>query len=144
MDNGEALYELGVDIRSDFTFENGDLKLSKYEENLVQAICNRLNTNLDELELFYEDYGSVLSSFIGWKANDETIDYMQKEIDIVLQDEPRIIDSETEITYKQNGLININLNLTTSSEAEIETNLILNKDGTIEIETDETEEEEEE
>ena len=142
MDNGEALYELGVDIRSDFTFENGDLKLSKYEENLVQAICNRLNTNLDELELFYEDYGSVLSSFIGWKANDETIDYMQKEIDIVLQDEPRIIDSETEITYKQNGLININLNLTTSSEAEIETNLILNKDGTIEIETDETEEEE--
>ena len=142
MDNGEALYELGVDIRSDFTFENGDLKLSKYEENLVQAICNRLNTNLDELELFYEDYGSVLSSFIGWKANDETIDYMQKEIDIVLQDEPRIIDSETEITYKQNGLININLNLTTSSEAEIETNLILSKDGTIEIETDETEEEE--
>ena len=144
MDNGEALYELGVDIRSDFTFENGDLKLSKYEENLVQAICNRLTTNLDELELFYEDYGSVLSSFIGWKANDETIDYMQKEIDIVLQDEPRIIDSETEITYKQNGLININLNLTTSSEAEIETNLILNKDGTIEIETDETEEENEE
>ena len=54
MDNGEALYELGVDIRSDFTFENGDLKLSKYEENLVQAICNRLTTNLDELELFYE------------------------------------------------------------------------------------------
>ena len=144
MDNGEALYELGVDIRSDFTFENGDLKLSKYEENLVQAICNRLTTNLDELELFYEDYGSVLSSFIGWKANDETIDYMQKEIDIVLQNEPRIIDSETEITYKQNGLININLNLTTSSEAEIETNLILNKDGTIEIETDETEEENEE
>ena len=143
MDNGEALYELGVDIRSDFTFENGDLKLSKYEDNLVQAICNRLTTNLDELELFYEDYGSVLSSFIGWKANDETIDYMQKEIDIVLQDEPRIIDSEIEITYKQNGLININLNLTTSSEAEIETNLILNKDGTIEIETDETEEEEE-
>ena len=144
MDNGEALYELGVDIRSDFTFENGDLKLSKYEDNLVQAICNRLTTNLDELELFYEDYGSVLSSFIGWKANDETIDYMQKEIDIVLQDEPRIIDSEIEITYKQNGLININLNLTTSSEAEIETNLILNKDGTIEIETDETEEENEE
>ena len=143
MDNGEALYELGVDIRSDFTFENGDLKLSKYEENLVQAICNRLNTNLDELELFYEDYGSVLSSFIGWKANDETIEYMQKEIDIVLQDEPRIVDSEIEITYGGDGLMKINLNLTTSSEAEIEANLILNKDGTIEIE-DETEEEDEE
>lgn len=143
MDNGEALYELGVDINSDFAFENGDLKLSKYEDNLVQAVTNRLTTNHDELNLFYEDYGSVLTGFFGWKANEETISYIQTEINIVLSNEPRIISHESEVEYLKNGLIRINLTMTTSSEAEIETNLILNKDGTIEIETDETEEEEE-
>ena len=143
MDNGEALYELGVDIRSDFTFENGDLKLSKYEENLVQAVTNRLTTNHDELNLFYEDYGSVLTGFFGWKANEETISYIQTEINIALSNEPRIISHESEVEYLKNGLIRINLTMTTSSEADIEANLILNKDGTIEIETDETEEEEE-
>lgn len=142
MDNGEALYELGVDINSDFAFENGDLKLSKYEDNLVQAVTNRLTTNHDELNLFYEDYGSVLTGFFGWKANEETISYIQTEINIVLSNEPRIISHESEVEYLKNGLIRINLTMTTSSEAEIETNLILNKDGTIEIETDETEEEE--
>ena len=142
MVDGEALYECGIDIDSSLSFEDGDLKLSKYDDNLIQAVTNRLNTNLDELELFYEDYGSVITGFLGWPSNETTLEYIQTEINTVLGNEPRIVSYESNIEYLKNGLIRIGLAMTTSTEIVVETNLILNKDGTIEVETDETEEEE--
>ena len=63
MDDSVA-YECGVDIDSSFQFRDGDLLLSEYDENLVQAVINRLNTNLEELDLFYEDYGSIFTKIL--------------------------------------------------------------------------------
>ena len=136
----EVLYECGVDIDSSFTFRDGDLVLSEYENNLVQAVTNRLNTDLDELDLFYEDYGSILTGFLGWKASD-ALTYIQAEIDNVLLQEPRLIRHDSNVEYTETGVIRINLTLYTSSNIGIEANLVLTKDGVVEIEIDENEEE---
>ena len=135
MEEEDVLYELGVDLNSNFTFENGDIKLSKYEDNLVQAIINRLNTNLDELELFYESYGSVLRGFLGWRAEETTLSYISTEITTVLNDEPRITDFDINVEYKKEGRISIDLSLSTISNVDIETNLILGVNG-VELSSD--------
>ena len=133
----EVLYECGVDIDSSFTFKDGDLVLAEYGDNLVQAIANRLNTDLDELELFYEEYGSILPTFLGWKATDKTIHYMQTEIATVLSKESRLSSFKVDVQYEGEGLIKINLVLYTTSSEIIESNLVLGADGIIEVETDE-------
>ena len=54
--------ELGTDLNSNWQFKDGDLQLVENNNNLVQSILNRLNCDYDSLDLFYYDYGSVLSS----------------------------------------------------------------------------------
>ena len=51
-------YDYGVDINSHFNFKDGDIQLAEYDNNIAQAIMNRLNTFQDSLDLFYYDYGS--------------------------------------------------------------------------------------
>lgn len=146
MDDDTVAYECGVDIHSTFQFTNNDIVLVKYEDNLVQAIVNKLNTNIDEMDLFYEDYGSILTTFLGWKAKEETIHYMETEVSAVLSKEPRLSAYEVDIEYAGDGTININLVLHTTTAEVVEANLVLGVDGIIEVETDddldvETEEE---
>ena len=65
----DTIVEYGVDICRDWTFQDGDIKSISNTDNLNQAILNRLNTIQDELDSFYDDYGSFLQSFLGWKKN---------------------------------------------------------------------------
>lgn len=130
-------YECGVDINSSFQFKDGDLILAEYEDNLVQAIINKLTTNINELDLFYEEYGSILPTFLGWKANDRTIQYMTTEITTVLSKETRLDQFEVDVEYAGDGTIKINLVLYTTSRDIIESNLVLGADGIIEVETEE-------
>lgn len=131
------LYECGVDIDSSFTFKDGDIQLSKYDENLVQAVINRLKTNLNELDIFYEEYGSILTNFFGWKATEKTLDYMTTEISVALSNESRLNDFEIEIEYLQNGKIKINLVLVTVANSTVETSLVLTENGVTEISIEE-------
>lgn len=128
MENG-VLYELGVDINSSFTFNDGDLNLCKYEDNLIQAIQNRLQTDLNELDLFYEDYGSILPTFLGWKGNDETINFVKSELETVLQSEKRLISWEYEVEYKKLGVLEIKLILHPNTEYSITTVFEVNENG---------------
>jgi len=139
MAEDEVLYELGVDINSDFTFHDGDLKLASYDNNLIQAVANRLNTKLDRLDLFYEDYGSVLTDFFGWKGNDTTIGLIKVELDNTLRNESRLASYTADITYEGDGLLHIRLGLIPNAGVIIDVNLVLNNMG--ELEVVETEEE---
>lgn len=132
--NGETLYECGIDIDSSLSFEDGDLKLSKYDDNLIQAVTNRLNTNLDELELFYDDYGSVVTGFLGWRADDTTLHYIQTEVDNVLLKDPRIYRHVSEVEYTGEGKVRINLTLYTNNDNPVDLNLVINDTGVVEIE----------
>ena len=131
----EVLYELGVDIHSSCTFVNGDLALSSYTDNLIQAIINRLQTQLNELDWFYQDYGSILTDFLGWKANDETLQYMRAEINTVLSEEIRLDNHTCELEYND-GVVKIHLILYPTSTTGIPVNLVLGRTGTIELEVD--------
>ena len=132
----EVLYECGVDIDSSFNFKDGDLVLAEYEDNLVQAIANRLNTDLGELDLFYEDYGSVITGFLGWKQSD-AVHYIKAELDNVLLKDPHIWQHESTVEYDGDGKLRINLIIHTNNENIIGTNMVITPDGVIEIETDE-------
>ena len=128
----EVLYQLGVDINSEFNFHDGDLQLASYNDNLVQAVINRLNTKLNSLELFYEDYGSVLTSFFGWKANNTTLNLMRIELDNTLKNETRLAGYSVDMEYQSDGLLHIDLTLYPTRETEINLDLVLNNNGDLE------------
>lgn len=143
----EVAYELGVDLNSSLSFSNGDINLIQYEDNLIQGVMNRLNTELDELDLFYVGYGSVLTRFLGWKANDETLSFIEAEIENTLENEPRLTSSDATCNYNGNGQVLIDLKLYSIYGEVIDTNMVLTNTGVVEMETDEynfeeTEEEE--
>ena len=125
----EVIYELGVDIKSDFMFHDGDLVLSSYDENLVQGIVNRLSTDLDEMDLFYEGYGSIFTGFYGWRGNDETIGFMKAELETVLSAEPRLTGWSYEIAYTGNGTVRVDLRLFPSPDYVVSTSLELGVNG---------------
>jgi len=128
----EVLYQLGVDINSEFNFHDGDLQLASYNDNLVQAVINRLNTKLNSLELFYEDYGSVLTSFFGWKTDNTTLNLMRIELDNTLKNETRLAGYSVDMEYQSDGLLHIDLTLYPTRETEINLDLVLNNNGDLE------------
>ena len=136
-ENDEVAYELGVDLNSTLTFSNGDINLTSYEDNLIQGVMNRLNTDLDELDLFYDEYGSILTRFLGWKANDETLGFIEAEIENTLENEPRLESSDATCTYNGEGQVMIQLNLYPITGDMVDTNMVLTTTGVVEIETDE-------
>lgn len=140
--DGEVLYECGVDLNSDLSFIDGDIKLSMYEDNLIQAVINRLNTTLDELDLFYEDYGTILRDFLGWKAEDDTLDFIKSEVDNVLLNDPRVMAHESEVSYTGEGTVNIDVVLYTVN-GSVDANLVLGSTGVVELDEDEVNIEEE-
>ena len=117
--------DFGVDFKSDFVFIDGDLKLSKYGDNISQAICNRLNTVSDSLDLFYYDYGSLFTQFLGWKRTKETLNFMKVELDNVLKQDPRLNNFETSLNYNDEGAVIVNIVL----EDTLKVDLILRDDG---------------
>lgn len=135
----EILYELGTDFDSGFKFNDGDLQIISYDENLVQSLVNRFNTQLNELDLFYNEYGSVLLDFLGWKANEDTLQFIQSEIETVLNSEERILSYEIEVKYEGNGKIKIDLTLYPTPDYSIDTTLIVDNEGVTEEEGEEEE-----
>ena len=135
----EVFYDGGIDINSNCTFQDGDLVLVKYDDNLCQAIVNRLNTGLDDLEIFYEDYGSILKGFFGERTNEAVIGFMESELEVCLSKDPRIDTFTSDISYTGEGALKIVLNITTTNGTdEIDVNLVLNSlTGELEIENEE-------
>ena len=127
----ENIVELGVDLNSNWDFKDGDLVLVENKDNLVQSILNRLNSEYDSLDLFYYDYGSVLSNFLGWKHNDETLEFIRLEIEDTLGQEPRLSDFNVEVSYNKIGKILIELYIVFTDETDLSLSLVLEKDGEI-------------
>ena len=138
-----TLNDLGCDIDSQWTFnEKNDLLLTDGEDNLIQAINNRLNTFYDRLDLMYDDYGSFLHSYLGWKANDETLEFMKLEVETTLEQDPRIVEPVIEVNYTEEGEVIITLDMQLTEDDELEMNLLLDDEGVttldedVEVETD--------
>lgn len=127
----DTIVEYGVDICRDWTFQDGDIKPISNLDNLNQAILNRLNTIQDELDSFYDDYGSFLQSFLGWKKNEETLTFIKTELDNVIAKDPRITFFESEVTFDENGRVKIELVI--SDYGDFSLNYILDGEGVAEV-----------
>lgn len=122
------LIDYGADIKSDWSFHDGDLQLVTDKENIGQAVGNRLNTMQDELDAYYYDYGSFLQSFLGWRRTDKTLDFIKVEIDSVLGKDPRIVSFTSNLEYDSNGNVRIDLSID-----DVSLGFMLTNDGVIEV-----------
>ena len=125
----------GTDIRSDWSFnDNGDINLVRESSNLGQAICNRLNADLDTYSIFYKRYGGELFEYMG-ELNHPTIhEYIRIEIEHILEQEPRIQNVECTVNKTDNNIVECNLMIRTiQDEEEMTFNLVLNSDSSIQI-----------
>lgn len=132
-----VVYDYGVDLDNSLSFVNGDLKLVEYEDNIAQAILNRLNTMQDSLDLFYDDYGSVLFNFLGWRNTENTLNFVKLEIDNVLSKDPRINEFSTSVEYIDSNKIRINITLQYDEDETLELNYVLDNMGVSEEGVDE-------
>ena len=119
--------DYGVDLKSDFNFADGDLNLVKYEENICQAIQNRLSTIKDALGLFYYNYGGFFILFPGWKKDDETLSLMKIELESLLKQDEKIGDFETNLSYTEKGDVVINIVLKDGEDTSLD--FIMSNDG---------------
>ena len=127
----DEIVELGVDLNNNWQFKDGDLVLVENKNNLIQSILNRLNCDYDGLDLFYYEYGSVLSSFLGWKKSDETLEFIILEVESTLEQEPRLTEFYVEVSYNKVGKIVIDLFISFDDESDFELSLVLEKGGEI-------------
>lgn len=134
----EEILEIGSDVNKKWQFVNGDLVLVKQKENLIQSIYNRLNTNYNSLDIYYDDYGSFLNYFLGWRRNKETLHFMELEIANTLLQDPRLQNVEVELSYGENGLINGYVYLKITEETDLKLSLVLSNTN-IEVEEEEEE-----
>ena len=125
----ENIVELGVDLNNNWDFKDGDLVLVENKDNLIQSILNRLNCNYDSLDLFYYEYGTVLTNFLGWKHNDETLEFIRLEIEDTLNQEPRLNNFTVDVSYNSIGRVLIELYVVFDDETDFSLSLVLEKEG---------------
>ena len=124
---------IGTDISSNWTFtEHGDLELISDENNLVQSIINRLGCWLNSLDLYYLEYGSIFLSFLGWKREQGTLDFMKLEIQNTLRQDPRIDNYTLDIDFNESGGVDVFLDLNVNDDT-VMVNLVISSDGSISI-----------
>jgi len=123
--------EFGTDIHRSWTFTDGDLLLTSDEYNVAQAIQNRISTNLDELELYYPEYGSLLRTYLGEKRTAANLEFINIEIRSRLESEPRVYDVEVESEYTDDGGISVKIDGMFGLENEFEVNLVMDNTGEV-------------
>ena len=135
--------DLGTDINSIWQMANGDLVLIHNEDNMAQAILNRLQCIYDGLSFFYTDYGSSLSSFFGFKKSNETLEFIRIETEKALNQDPRLNDFSVECKYNGKGKVAIIIKVNIDEDTDFTLNLVINEDKSITILGDAVEVEEE-
>ena len=107
------------DINSSRT---GDLDVVKGDENVIQAIRNRLTTRRGELaELGHPEYGSLLETVIGEPNNEDTHRVIETLVRDCLQHESRIesiLDIVATSNPTQHHVVDINVILKLRGDAE--------------------------
>lgn len=123
------MINLGTDVVSNWSFTDGDLNIVSGEGNLVQAIQNRLNTYMDDLSIFYQNYGSTIFDEVG-ELNHPTIhEYIKIEVESCLIRDNRINDVVCTVEKNDNGEVECGLNLTLVDGTDISLALVINADN---------------
>ena len=126
------MVNFGTDFNSDFIFKDGDLVLVSDEENLVQSICNRLNTKLGSMDIFYLEYGSYIHTYVGDKKTDRLLDFISVEVRTVLKQDPRLQDATVNCEYNDKKEIIINISDVFEEDDEV-ISLVITDDYGVDI-----------
>ena len=127
------IVSIGTDMQSDWSFnDKGDLELVSGKDNISQAISNRLSTELNSL-LFYNEYGSLLWSFIGWRGSKQSLEFMKIEIENRLLQDPRLREYSVDLEYLGDGSVRIDMGITMNGDEDYSTSLVLSKDGEVSL-----------
>lgn len=101
-----------VDFGTDLNWNGSDNELTTVtgDDNIIQSVKNRLNTDYDELNWIYNNYGCNYKQFLGDRATDTTLEFIKNSIKQSLDEEERIDSYDLELSY-MDGKINIILNI---------------------------------
>lgn len=131
-----SIYGLGMDIRSDWSFNaEGDLELISNEENIIQAIINRLNTRIGVMDLYYSNYGGDLHSFMGEVFDETLLKFMKIEVESTLKQDPRLQGVIVELIYDE-GQVKINISQEYNEDTDLSLSLVLNETGVVVVDGD--------
>ena len=119
--------EFGIDIDRAWDFNDGDLVLVKDENNVSQAVVNRLTCFQPNFTVYYENYGGSLMEHLGSRKDEESLKFIQIELDSILEQEERILEYESNLSYTDTG-VRIDLKLDVDGE-NVDLNLILDREG---------------
>ena len=128
----DTIVEYGVDVKSTWSFKDGDIEIISDKDNLTQAIMNRLNTIQDSLNLFYGNYGSFLHSYFGWQTKDETLEFIRVEIQTSLSEDPRLNNFNVDCKYDENKNVLVSVDVVVSDGEEFSLNFVLTDNGIVE------------
>lgn len=123
--------ELGTDFNSLWEFKDGDLVLIDNDTNLVQSIVSRLNCEYDSLDDYYYEYGTDLSSFLGFKSSNETLEFIKIEVTETLQQDPRINSFEVATEYDKDKNVIIHIHIFFDEDSDLSVSLVLNEEGNV-------------
>lgn len=124
---------LGTDIRSDWSFTDGDINLVSGKSNLAQAIVNRLKSDLTTF-IFYDRYGGNLFEHFGDKNNPNIHEYIKIEVESICRQDPRIKQVECTVTKTDSDTIMLDLKCRVIGADEIiQLNLIIDEDLALSI-----------
>lgn len=131
-----SIYGLGTDIRSDWSFNaEGDLELISNEENIIQAIINRLNTRIGVMDLYYSNYGGDIHSFMGEVFDETLLKFMKIEVESTLKQDPRLQGVIVELIYEE-GQVKINISQEYNEDTDLSLSLVLNETGVVVVDGD--------
>lgn len=129
----EDILELGTDVSSTWDFtNNGDLVLVSNTDNIYQAMVNRLLCPLDSL-VYYDDYGSDVHSYTGERKNEDTLSFLEIEIENRIIQDPRVKDFDVTAYINKDDKVNVDVTISYDDETDLSLTLTLNNNG-VEIE----------
>lgn len=127
-------YQMGKDVDRNWNFKNGDIEICSYEDNIHQAILNRLSCPLGALQLFYTDYGSNVEENLG-EINNETVrEYIRLEIEKRLKYDPRFKNVTCEVNHVNSNEVNCNIEVTFANDEIYEDNYIIGLSNFVNLE----------
>lgn len=130
----DNIVELGTDINHSWKFEDGDLQLVDNETNLIQSIVNRLNCEYDSLDGYYYEYGTSLSSFLGFKSSEGSLEFIKIEVSDTLEQDPRINEFEVEADYNDYNEVSLHIHIIFNEDSDLSLSLIINEEGNVLLE----------
>lgn len=96
-----------VDFGTDLNWNGSETKLTTVtgDENIIQSVKNRINTDYDELNWIYNNYGCNYKQFLGNRATNTTLEFIKNSIKQSLDEEERINGYDLELSYIKDKII---------------------------------------